>query len=57
MAGLYNEYLNKLDINFLDKNRIEEINYNLNSHSTKNCKSAPLIYRKTTLFIIVETTL
>ena len=40
------DYFNKLDKIVLDKNRFEEINYNLNSHSTKNCKLAPWIIQE-----------
>ena len=43
------DYFNKLDKNVQDKNRFEEMNYNVNSHSTKNWKLAPWILQENTV--------
>ena len=40
------DYFNKLDKIILDKTRFEEINYNLNTKSTNNCKLAPWIIQE-----------
>ena len=40
------DYFKKLDEIVLDKNRFEEIKYNLNYVSTKDCKLAPCIIQE-----------
>ena len=40
------EYFKKLDKIFQDKNRFEEIEYNLNSVNTKDCKLATWIIKE-----------
>ena len=46
--------LNEFEKIDLDKNRFEEIKYNLNSVNTKDCKLFPWIIQEPKSFIIAE---